>query len=221
MNFEEFMREKFLKSGEKYLIDIHTDYSDKFDALQIFSERILEELGKSNKEVKQLLGKIKGNEWKTNEEIKELSEKYIKDIKLLRTDIVAYYFFIRALMDVFCRIIIINYRKKGKPLSHSMNRLLEKIKNKKNPIEDAFFNDLPKQLEWFPKFKDERDNLLHELHTIIIMGDNLGTHFQVGTQKGTFSSAEMILIDEFVKDTNKKIEELKEFLMKNLISISP
>jgi len=213
MNFEEYMDREFLHSKNSYLIDIHTSFIENTSAVQISSERVLNGLMEF-----EALGKQIHNDLQSKKDISKPAEQSVNVFQTLRYDLRAFYFFVRALMDDFCKILKAKKGKSREQIPESMNTLLGWIsKNRKNRYENQFFALLLQELAWFPEFREERNKLKKGSHAIRTVTDSRGTLYKVSNFNDTIGDANSKSIVKFVGDTNKNVSEFKAFLLSWLL----
>lgn len=213
MLFSEYIRERLLHGNNNKDIALFSKWNDHYDDVILISERIKNDVKKIEDNTKEGLKLLKKNKKAAGKLLKETLDYIGK----LRLDLESFFLFVRALMDDICKIIKRLAGNAGNQLPPSLAKLL-KGHLKYKGINVKFFNGLNKELSWFMRFKDKRDNLLHQLHDIFLIDDSRGLSFDVGEEgnvRGAKETTENII--KYVDDILKKINHLQDiFLTKNI-----
>jgi|SRR3972149_3034541 len=187
-----------------------------------FGSEIKVIIGRINKELKKLgkIEKITFSLLKENKEDKSAIKLAIKIIKLiveLRLDIKDFFIHTRIFLDILCRIIKIQYGKKGEQLPQSMTALLKSKEVLK--IDEKFFKELRNKMIWYNDFVEKgRDRIVHKLGNLVFtntkegkLGFDIPNHFTLSWGTQTVKP-----IEDYIENTIKNLSEMVDYLIANL-----
>ncbi len=214
MKFFDYIKKPLLDSKNNKLISLYVKYSEHNKFVFIIYERIKYESNESEKTAKEIIKRLK-----EKKPIEGLGKYFMENMDSLRLDLESFFIFVRALMDDICKIIAFFIGNVKCKLPNSMNKLLFTQKYSKYKTSNPeFFKDLKKELFWLIDFIKKRDNLLHKLHDISIIGDSRGLCFGIGKtgdERGIQETTKNIR--EFIEDIISRINHLENiFLTKNI-----
>lgn len=206
-NFRKFLEVNGFNNKENELgFKLYHRFDDFWTSIVLISNRLDNETKEFEYLTKKTFEQIRDNSIDEN-----TGKETINTLFELITDLKSFYFFMRAILDIMTRILKELNKNHAVVLPHSFHSFIDGFEEY-SKINPDFFNSIfLDKLRKIVELKDERDGLVHKLHSFFFTTDRYGNlGFDIQKSKNQTTGTDYVISIKDFKDS--KISECLEII---------